>query len=85
MAKNLETENTKSVSELYILPNKGHNVWVKKIRDFKKGEEKSGWEKRGKKREKRGKKGEKEGILITTMYVYIKHSGNIKQNDHNFF
>ena len=27
---------------VYILPNKGHNGWGKKIGDFKKGEEKSG-------------------------------------------
>ena len=25
---------------IYVLPNKGHNAWGKKIRDFKKGEEK---------------------------------------------
>ena len=34
-------------SGVYILPNKGHNGWGKKMRDFKKGEEKSGFEKRG--------------------------------------
>ena len=51
-----------SYIHIIILPNKGHNVWVKKIRDFKKGEENQGEKKRGEKRETRGKQeGEKEG------------------------
>ena len=38
---------------MYILPNKGHNGWGEKIRDFKKGEEKR--KKKEKRRKKRGK------------------------------